>query len=205
MGNRHGDANQSESNRSRTADLQGRQDDAVRRLRPQRDLRAHHRRLLRDGHRSQAGRQAVGHRLLEQEPGVLPRRLARLQRGARPHAVGRHRRDAGQPQADRHRHQRRRRHRRDRHRPVRAPDAPQPADHLHHRGQRLLRPDQGAVLADRRSRLEAEDRRGQRPAADRHLRAGDRARRDVRRPLVLRRQEAAALAAEGGARRTAAP
>ena len=59
-------------------------------------------------------------------------------------------RDARQPQADRHRRQRRRRHRRDRHRPVRAPDAPQPADHLHHRGQRLLRADEGAVLADRR-------------------------------------------------------
>ena len=98
--------------------------------------------------------------------------VARLQRRARPHAVGRHRRDARQPEADRHRHQRRRRHRRDRHRPVRAPDAPQPADHLHHRGQRLLRPDQGPVLADRRPRLEAEDRRRQRPAADRHLRAG---------------------------------
>ena len=39
-------------------------------------------------------------------------------------------------QADRHRRQRRRRHGVDRHRPVRAPDAPQPADDLHHRGQR---------------------------------------------------------------------
>ena len=43
----------------------------------------------------------------------------------------------------------------------------------------VLRPDQGTVLGDRRSRLEAEDRRRQRPAADRHLRAGDRTRRDV--------------------------
>ena len=128
-----------------------------------------------------AGHQAVGHRLLEQEPGVFPRRLARLQRRPRPHAVGRHRRDAREPQADRHRHQRRRRHGRHRHRPVRAPDAPQPADHLHHRGQRLLRPDEGAVLADGGSRLEAQDRRRQRPAADRHVRARDRARRDVRR------------------------
>ena len=99
-----------------------------------------------------------------------------------------------------HRRQRRRRHGRDRHRPVRAPDAPQPADRLHHRGQRLLRPDQGPVLADRRPRLEAEDRRRERPAADRHLRAGDRARRDLRRALVLGRQEAAAVAPEGGAR-----
>ena len=99
----------------------------------------------------------------------------------------------------RDRRQRRRRHRRDRHRPVRAPDAAQPADHLHHRGQRLLRPDQGAVLADRRPRLDAEERRRQRPAADRHLRAGDRARRVVRGALVLRRQEAAAVAPQGGA------
>ncbi len=91
-----------------------------------------------------------------------------------------------------HRRQRRRRHRRHRHRPVRPPDAPQPAARLHHRGQRLLRPDQGPVLADRRHRLEAEERRRQRPAADRHLRAGHRARRDLRRPLVLGRQEAAA-------------
>ena len=68
---------------------------------------------------------------------------------------------------------------------------------LHHRGQRLLRPDQGAVLADRRHRLDAEERRRQRPAADRHLRAGDRARRVVRRALVLRRQEAAAVDPQG--------
>ena len=45
----------------------------------------------------EAGHQAVGHRLLEQEPGLLPGRLARLQRRPRPHAVGRHRRDARQP------------------------------------------------------------------------------------------------------------
>ena len=110
------------------------------------------------------------------------------------------RRDAREPQAARHRRQRRRRHRRDRHRPVRAPDAPQPADHLHHRGQRLLRPDEGAVLADGRSRLEGEERRRQRPAADRHVRAGDRARRVVRRAVVLGRQEAAARDAQGGDR-----
>ena len=100
-------------------------------------------------------------------------------------------------QADRHRRQRRRRHRRDRHRPVRAPDAPQRADDLHHRGQRLLRPDEGAVLADGRPRLDAEDRRRQRPAADRHLRARHRARRVVRGALVLRRQEAAAVDPQG--------
>ena len=36
------------------SDLQGRQDDAVRRLRPQRHLRAHHRRVLRDGRSTRA-------------------------------------------------------------------------------------------------------------------------------------------------------
>ncbi len=93
--------------------------------------------------------------------------------------------------------QRRRRHRRDRHRPVRPPDAAQSAAHLHHRGQRLLRPDEGAVLADGRPRLEGEERRRQRPAADRHVRAGDRARRVVRRAVVLGRQEAAAVGPQG--------
>ena len=136
-----------------------RQDDAVRRLRAQRDLRADHRCVLRDGHRPEGRDQAVGDRLLEQEPGLFPRRGARLQHRPRPDAVGRHRRGAGQPQAARDRRQRRRRYRGDRHRPVRAPDAPQRADHLHHRGQRLLRPDQGAVLADRRHRLDHQGRR----------------------------------------------
>ncbi len=163
-GSRHNDSDtraseEDQSHRARGPALSRRQDDALRRLRPQRHLRAHHRCVLRDGHRSEPGDQAVGHRLLEQEPGVLPRRRARLQHRPRPHAVGRHRRDARQPQADRDRRQRRRRHRRDRHRPVRAPDAPQPADRLHHRGQRLLRPDQGAVLADGRPRVDAEERR----------------------------------------------
>src|SRR5207248_6882903 len=53
-------------------------------------------------------------------------------------------------------------------------DAPEPPDHLHHRGQRVLRPDQGPVLADGRPGLEAEDRGRQRPAAHRHLRELDR-------------------------------
>ena len=50
----NGDTSQSQSHRARTSGLQGRQDDAVRRLRPQRHLRAHHRRVLRDGRRSRA-------------------------------------------------------------------------------------------------------------------------------------------------------
>src|SRR5262249_61710465 len=82
---------ESEPDWTGAADLQGRQDDAVRRLRAQRDFRAHHRRLLRDGRQPEPGDQAVGHRLLEQEPSLFPRRLARLQRGSRPHAVGWHR------------------------------------------------------------------------------------------------------------------
>ena len=45
---------------------------------------------------TRAGHQAVGHRLLEQEPGVLPRAVARLQLGARPHAGRGDRRRAGE-------------------------------------------------------------------------------------------------------------
>ena len=51
-------------------------------------------------------------------------------------------------QAAVHRHQRRRRHGEYRHGAVQAHLPPQPADRLHHRGQRLLRPDQGPVLGD---------------------------------------------------------
>ena len=123
--------------------------------------------------------------------------VARLQLRPRPHAVGRDRGGARQPQADRDRRQRRRRHRRDRHRPVRPPDAAQRPDRLHHRRQRLLRAHEGPVLADRRRRFHAQERRRQRPAADRHVRAGDRARRVVRRAFVLGRQKAAAVDPEG--------
>ena len=44
--------------------LQGQQDHALRRLRPQRHLRAHRRSLLRDGRASPNGRQVQRHRLL---------------------------------------------------------------------------------------------------------------------------------------------
>ena len=77
-------------------------------------------------------------------------------------------------------------------------------DDLHHRRQRRVRTDQGPVLRHRRYWVEAEDGRDQRTAADRHLRAGDLAGRDVRGALVLRRQAAAAHHAEGGIWRTAA-
>ena len=63
-----------EPHRPRDAALSRRQDHALRRVRPQRHLRAHHRCVLRDGRRPEAGHQALGHRLLEQEPGVLPGR-----------------------------------------------------------------------------------------------------------------------------------
>ncbi len=56
----------------------------------------------------------------------------------------------------------------------------------------------GPVLCHRRYRFKAEDRRHQRPARHRYLRAGDPAGRDVRGALVLRRQEAVALHVEGG-------
>ena len=185
-------AEEDQSHRPRAGDLSRQQDHAVRRLRPQRHLRARHRCLLRDGHRSPAGHQALGHRLLQQEPGVLPRLLARLQRRARPHAVGGDGRPARQPEADRRGRQRRRRYGRHRHRPVRSPDAAEPAARLHHRGQRLLRLDEGPVLADGGCGLKAQERRRQRSPAARHLCARDPARCHLRRPLVLRRQEAAA-------------
>ena len=54
------------------------------------------------------GRQVVRHRLLQQEPGVFPRDLARLQLRSRPDAVGRHRRDDGEQESHRDRRQRRR-------------------------------------------------------------------------------------------------
>ena len=135
-----------------------RQDDALRRLRPQRHLRAHHRRDLRDGRPAGARDEAVRHRLLVKEPGLLHDAFAQLQQRARTHAIGRDRRAAGQQDDDGARRLRRRRHGLDRHGTVRSPDAPQSAADLHHRRQRRVRPDQGPVLGDRRYRLEAEDR-----------------------------------------------
>ena len=53
-----------ESRRTHRPRLSRRQDHALRRMRPQCDFRAHHRRLLRDGYRARARSQDVGHRLL---------------------------------------------------------------------------------------------------------------------------------------------
>ncbi len=184
-------AAQNQSHRLDRARLSRRQDHPVRGLRPQCDFRAHHRCHVRNGRAARARNQAQRHWLFVEEPGVLHEPLAQLQRGARTHAVGGDRRGAGQSSSDGARRERRRRHRFHRHRPVRPPDAAQSADHLHHRRQRRLRPDQGPVLRHRRSGLKAEDRRHQRPAADRYLRHGDHAGSDLRGPVVLRRQEAA--------------
>ena len=173
-------------------ELQGRQDHAVRRLRPQRHLRAHHRVLLRDG-RASPGNVAKfsGIGCSSKSPAYF----LSLSHGfnavhGRMPSVA-----TGAMLANRtmhgHRRDRRRRHRLHRHRPVHAPAAPQSAADLHHRRQRRLRTDQGPILGHRRSRLQAEDRRDQRSAAVRLLRAGAEVGRHLRGPLVLRRQETA--------------
>ena len=59
--------------------LSRRQDHAVRRLRPQRNLRAHHRRLLRNGHAARACCEAEGNWLLVKEPSVFHVPVAQLQ------------------------------------------------------------------------------------------------------------------------------
>ena len=54
----------------------------------------------------------------------------------------------------------------------------------------------GPIFGDGRSRLQVEDRRTQRSSADRYLRHGHHARRNPGRPIVLRRQAAAAQPVE---------
>ena len=71
--------------------------DAVRRLRPRLDLGRDHPGLLGARHRAAPRRQAVGHRLHVEDARLLPRRLARLQHRARPHALGADRRQPRQP------------------------------------------------------------------------------------------------------------
>ena len=97
--------------------------DAVRRLRPRLDLGGDRPGLLGARHRAAPRRQALGHRLLVEDARLLPRRLARLQHRARPHAVGADRREPRQPRPALPRRQRRRRLGVDRPRPVRARDA----------------------------------------------------------------------------------
>ena len=135
--------------------------DAVRRLRPRLDLGRHHPGLLGAGDRAAPRRQALGHRLLVEDAGLLPRQLARLQLGARPHAVGADRRQSRQPRPDLPRRLRRRRLGLDRPRPVRAHGPARRQHDLHRREQRRVRPHQGPVLRHRRPGLEVQARRRQ--------------------------------------------
>ena len=100
---------------------------AVRRLRPRLDLGGHHPGLLGARHRAAPRRQALGHRLQLEDARLFPRRLARLQHRARPHALGADRRQPRQPRAALPRRLRRRRLGLDRPRPVRARHAPRRA------------------------------------------------------------------------------
>jgi hypothetical protein len=89
-------------------------------------------------HRAAPGREALGHRLQLQDPGLLPRQLARLQHRARAHALGADRREPGEPGSHLPRRVRRRRQRLDRHRPVRARDPARREHDLHRREQRRI-------------------------------------------------------------------
>ena len=186
------------------ARLRGRDHDALRRLRARFDHRRHHPGVLGPVDLSIQGGEAVGHRLLVEDAGVLPARGARPQRRARPHARARHRRERGQPRPHLHRHLRRRRFAVDRPRPVVPRDPPQRERPLRAREQRRLRPDQGAVLGVGRSRLAQQEGRGEHDGRDRRLPAGADARRDVRRAQLLRRQGPARADPQGRASRTTA-
>ena len=83
--------------------------DAVRRLRPRFDHRRDHPGLLRAVDRAASGGQDFRHRLLVEDADLFPRQFARLQLGARPHAVGADRRQSRQPRPDLSRRFRRRR------------------------------------------------------------------------------------------------
>ncbi len=160
--------------------------DPVRRLRPRLDLGGAGPGLLGARHRAAPRRQAVGHRLLVEDARLLPRRLARLQHRARPHAVGADRREPREPRAAVPRRQRRRRLGVDRPRPVRACDAARRQHDLHRREQRRLRPDQGPVLGDRRPGQQEQEGRGQQRHRDRPRRDGAAARRELRRRAASR-------------------
>ena len=164
------------------------------------DLGRDHRGLLRARDRAASRREALRHRLLVEDADLLPRPVARLQFGARAHAVGADRREPRQPRPDLSRRLGRRRQRLDRPRPVRARDPARRQHGLYRREQRRVRPDQGPVLRHRRPRLEGQARRDQQRHLDRPRRDGDAARRDLRGALVLRRQGAARADHQGGDR-----
>ena len=185
-------ANQSEpaSDSSLSTRLPRRQVDALRRLRPRRRHQPDRRRLLRDEREAGEGRQVLRHRLLDQDARLLPGPRARLQRvhGRMP-AVA-----TGAMLAN--------------HKLIcigvtgdgdTASIGLGQFMHLVRRNIPIIYIienngvyglTKGQFSADGRRRLEAEDRRDQRPPADGPLRAGRRARRDVRRALVRRRPEA---------------
>ena len=185
--------------RLHAARLRGQDLDAVRGLRPRLDLGRDHPGLLGTRHRAAPRGQAVRHRLLVEDAGLLPRQLARLQLGARPHAVGADRREPRQPRPALPRRVGRRRLGLDRPRPVRAPDPARRQHDLHRREQRRVRPDQGPVLGHRRPGLEVQARRDQPRRADRHGVAGAAARRHLRGARLLGRQGAAGAADQGRA------
>ena len=154
------------------------------------DHRLDHRGLLRALDRAAPGGKNFRHRLLVEDAGLFPRQFARLQLGARPHAVGPDRRQPRQPRPDLSRRLRRRRQRLDRLRPVRAFDPARRQHDLYRREQRRVRPDQGPVLGHRRPRLEVQEGRDEH--RQRHRPGGDRAatRRELRGAQLLRRQDA---------------
>ena len=173
--------------------------DPVRRLRPRLDLGGAGAGVLGARHRAAPRRQALGHRLLVEDARLLPRRLARLQHRARPHALGADRRQPRQPRPDLPRRLRRRRLGVDRPRPVRARDAARRQHDLHRREQRRLRPHQGPVLGHRRPGQQEQEGRRQQRHRDRPRRDGAAARRELRRAQLFGRQGAARAADQGRA------
>ena len=170
---------------------------AVRGLRPRFDQRRDRPGVLGARHRAASRRQALRHRLLVENARLLPRQLARLQQRARPHALRADRRESREPRSALHGRLGRRRLRFDRHRPVRACDPPRREHGLHRREQRRVRPHQGPVLRHGRQGLEIKARHRQHGRAARSDRDGAAARRDLRRPQLLRRQAAARAAHQG--------
>ena len=156
-----------ERDRAHAPRLRGRDHDAVRRLRTRLDHGGHHPGVLGAVDSAASRRQAVGHRLLVEDAGVLPARGARLQRRAWTHAGARHRRQRGQRRPDLHRRLGRRRLAVDRARPDVPCDPAQREPALRAREQRRLRADQRAVLGVGRPRLAQQEGRGQHDGGDR--------------------------------------
>ncbi len=138
------------------------------------------------------------HRLLVQDDRVLPEAVARLQLRARAHAGARDRRERRESRSHLHRHLGRRRLAVDRTRPAVPRDPAQREHAVRAREQRRLRTHEGPVLGVVGRRLEVEEGRGERAAADRSGAARAHARRDVRRAQLLRRQDAAHADPQGG-------